>query len=296
MEEFRDVFLNKYGFYELKDKPNAEAQQKMFENEYYQEGISVSYEKKYSKEQLENTNYKLQQREVMIKKYTENSENKLSVLDIGCGEGFLVSYLNKNGYDVYGIDYSIYGVKLHNPHIENLVFQGDSTEIIKRFIKEHRKFDVINMDSVLDMMVDPDETINLCRQILSDTGTFIVKVANNYSELQRYLLRNGKLSKEFWLDNPGHPYYFNKDGFESFFNDHSFKMVDIYGESFIEFNLFNDLTNYYENTSVGKACYNARVQSENYLYNISIDDVLKLQHILGKMGIGRELIGIFKKK
>ena len=52
------VFLNKYGFYELKDKPTAEERRRVFENEYYQEGLSISYEKKYSDEQLKNMNYK----------------------------------------------------------------------------------------------------------------------------------------------------------------------------------------------------------------------------------------------
>ena len=177
-----------------------------------------------------------------------------------------------------------------------MIIQGESSEIIKEFIKENKKFDVINMDSVLDMMVEPGETLDLCKQILSDEGVFIVKVANNYSELQKRLLHSGKLSKEFWLDNPGHPYYFNKDGFNTFFEKNGFEQIDIYGESFIEFNLFDDLTNYYENPAVGKNCYNAKLQIENYLYDISITKIMEIQHCFGEMGIGRELIGIFKKK
>lgn len=296
MEKFMDVFLNEYGFFELKRKPTVEQQKKIFEEKYYQEGLSVSYEKKYSEEQLKNSDFKLQQKEILIKKYVTYSQERLSLLDIGCGEGFFVKYFEKKGYEVYGIDYSIYGVRTQNPDIERLIYQGDSSEILKKFIEENRKFDVINMDSVLDMMVDPEETLRLCQQILSDRGVLIVKVANNYSELQREFLKRKKLSKEFWLDNPGHPFYFNRKGFEKFFNVHSFDMVDIYGESFIEFNLFNDLTNYYENPSVGKACYNAKIQSENYLYNISLKKMMEIQHIFGEMGIGRELIGVFKKK
>ena len=296
MEEFKDVFLNEYGFYELKNKPTADERKQVFENEYYQEGINSSYEKVYSDEQLRNMTYKFREKELMIRKYIPDCQQTISVLDIGCGEGFFVSYFAKRGYEVCGIDYSIYGVKTQNPDIEDLIIQGESSEIIKEFIKENKKFDVINMDSVLDMMVEPGETLDLCKQILADEGLFIVKVANNYSELQKRLLHTGKLSKEFWLDNPGHPYYFNKDGFNTFFEKNGFEQIDIYGESFIEFNLFDDLTNYYENPAVGKNCYNAKLQIENYLYDISLTKIMEIQHCFGEMGIGRELIGIFKKK
>lgn len=296
LEEFKDVFLNEYGFYELKNKPTADERKQVFENEYYQEGISSSYEKVYSDEQLRNMTYKFREKELMIRKYIPDCQQTISVLDIGCGEGFFVSYFAKRGYEVCGIDYSIYGVKTQNPDIEDLIIQGESLEIIKEFIKVNKKFDVINMDSVLDMMVEPGETLDLCKQILADEGLFIAKVANNYSELQKRLLHTGKLSKEFWLDNPGHPYYFNKDGFNTFFEKNGFKQIDIYGESFIEFNLFDDLTNYYENPAVGKNCYNAKLQIENYLYDISLTKVMEIQHCFGEMGIGRELIGIFKKK
>ena len=217
LEEFKDVFLNEYGFYELKNKPTADDRKQAFENEYYQEGISSSYEKVYSDEQLRNMTYKFREKELMIRKYIHDCKQTISVLDIGCGEGFFVSYFAKQGYEVCGIDYSIYGVKTQNPDIEDLIIQGDSSEIIKEFIKENKKFDVINMDSVLDMMIEPKETLDLCKQLLANDGVFIVKVANNYSELQKKLLQSGKLSKEFWLDNPGHPYYFNKDGFTLFF-------------------------------------------------------------------------------
>ena len=35
-KEFEKVFLNKYGFYELKNKPSVEERKKEFEEEYYQ--------------------------------------------------------------------------------------------------------------------------------------------------------------------------------------------------------------------------------------------------------------------
>lgn len=79
MEEFKDVFLNEYGFYELKNKPTADERKQVFENEYYQEGISSSYEKVYSDEQLRNMTYKFREKELMIRKYIRNCQQTISV-------------------------------------------------------------------------------------------------------------------------------------------------------------------------------------------------------------------------
>ena len=52
----------------------------------------------------------------------------------------------------------------------------------------------------------------------------------------------------------------------------------------------------FEKSGVGKDCYNARIQIENYMCEISIDKTLEIQHTFGEMGIGRELVGVFKRK
>lgn len=291
MNEYRDVFLNKYGYYELKKSLNKSERKNVFETEYFQKSMS-SYESKYTEEELKYFNNKLEQKELMIQKHL--NKEKWSFLDIGCGEGFAIAYFKNKGHEVNGIDFSIWGVKHHNPHMEEYVLQGDVEEIIPRL--NEKKYDVINLDSVLDMLVDPHAVLNKIGNVIESNGILVIKVANNYSKLQEYLLEAGKLQDTYWLDKEGHPSYFNKEGLINLLAEYDYDCLEIYGESFIDFNLLNDITNYYENKSVGRACYYAKVELENLLHSISPEKTLEVFKILGEMGMGRELIGIFRKK
>ena len=206
----------------------------------------------------------------------------------------MLSHFAPKGAAVTGIDFSEWGIKTHNPQMLGNFIKGDCAQIIPKLAAEGKKYDVINMDSALDMMLEPEKIVEMCKSICADDGIMLIKVANNYSLLQTTLLENGQLSKEYWLDDPGHPSYFNKDGFKNFMKAHGLECVDFYGESFIDLNLLNPLTNYYEKSGVGKDCYNAKIQFENMLHEISPEKSLEIFKLLGEMGFGREIIGVFK--
>lgn len=294
-KEFKEVFLNKYGYYELVNPPTVEERRQVFEQEYFQNSMS-SYEQSYTEEEQLYFKNKLIQKEMMLKKHFPENKGKFSVLDIGCGEGFALAFFYERGYEVTGIDFSIYGVQHHNPQVADKVIQGDSEEIIPKLIEEGKRYDVINMDSVLDMMINPCHIITLCKKILSEDGVMLIKVANNYSILQKRLLEKQKLTDTHWLDREGHPSYFNRVGLINMMDDYGYECIDSYGESFIDFNLLNDLTNYYEKKDTGKSCYWAKVELENLMHEISPEKTLQVFSLLGEMGLGRELIGIFRQK
>lgn len=74
-----------------------------------------------------------------------------------------------------------------------------------------------------------------------------------------------------------------------------FENLDILGNYMTEFFILNSNTNYYENKSVGKSCHFAKVAQENIFHSISPQKTIERYRILGSMGLGREIIGIFKK-
>lgn len=287
--------MNKYGYYELINPPTVEEREKEFREAYFQNSMS-SYEQTYTKDELEYFENKLIQKELMLKTHLPEMDRKLKFLDIGCGEGFALAYFKRQGYDVTGIDFSTYGVNCHNPEVSDCLLQGDSEKLLPMLINEGKKFDIINMDSVLDMMVHPQKILELCREALYENGLLLIKVANNYSVLQKRLLEKKKLSDTYWLDKGGHPSYFNRQGLINLLEAYGYECLDTFGESFIDFNLINDDTNYYEKKGVGKNCYWAKVELENLMHEISPEKSLEVFRTLGEMGLGRELIGIFKRK
>jgi 2-polyprenyl-3-methyl-5-hydroxy-6-metoxy-1,4-benzoquinol methylase len=292
-KEYDKVFLNQYGYYELKQKPTVEERKKEFEEIYYQQ-IGGPYQKEYTQDELEFKNIKLEQRKYIYEKNFGREITGLSLLDIGCGEGFTLRYFKELNMHVTGIDFSSWAIEHQNKEMMQYFIQGDAEKILPLLIEKNNKYDVINMDQVLDMMVNPEKVLIMCKSLLGENGILVIKVANNYSQLQTTLLENGQLKEEYWLDDPGHPRYFNKEGLIRYLSNMGYDCIDFYGESFIDFNLINPRTNYYENPECGKDDYKARIQLETMLHNISVKKSLEVYKLLADMGFGREIIGVFK--
>lgn len=298
--KFEKVFLNDYGFYELKNKPTLEERKNEFENEYYQQSMA-SYQNEYSEKELKMFRNIIKRKEMLIddglkKAGNIKDKNDKKFLDVGCGEGFVLNYFYNSGWNVTGIDFSSYGIEHNNPNMNEYLLKGDCDEILPELVSKNEKYDVINMDAFLDMALNPKKVLNNCKELLDENGVLVVKVANNYSRLQLHLLENGKLQKEYWLDEKGHPSYFGKDSLKTFIEANGYEMIDLICESLIDLNLFNDLTNYYEVPEAGKKCYEARVEMENMYSDISPELTLDLFRIYAQMGFGREIVGVFVKK
>lgn len=289
---FEKVKKTEYG-YELIEKPNAAMQKSDFEDNYYQQ-CRNNYEAEYTDMEIQYFLNKLGQKECAFQRAWEQKEGKRSLLDIGCGEGFFLSYFHEKGYEVTGIDFSSYGITKHNPQALPYFIQGDCYEVLKLLAEKGQVFDAVNMDGVLDMVQDAGKLLELVKKVLGAGGIFACKVANNYSALQMHLLSDGTLKKEYWLDEKGHPWYFNKEGFLALLHDHGYQCEDLYSEGLAESFLFNELTNYYENPETGKACYRAKIRFENMMHQISAEQTNEVMRQFAKMGIGRELAGIFR--
>lgn len=289
---FEKVKKTEYG-YELIVKPSAAVQKSDFEDNYYQQ-CNNNYEAEYTDMEIQYFFNKIGQKECAFQRVWKQKEGKRRLLDIGCGEGFLLSYFQEKGYEVTGIDFSSYGITKHNPKVLPCFIQGDCYEVLELLAEKGQVFDVVNMDGVLDMVQDAEKLLELVKKVLDAGGIFACKVGNNYSALQMHLLSDGTLKEEYWLDEKGHPRYFDKEGFLALMHDHGYQCEDLYSEGLAEAFLFNELTNYYENSEIGKACYRAKIRFENMMHQISAEQTNEVMRQFAKMGIGRELAGIFR--
>lgn len=70
--------------------------------------------------------------------------------------------------------------------------------------------------------------------------------------------------------------------------------MEILGTFPVEFNLFNEHTNYANNKELGKSCHNARMSLENLLYSTFGERIDDLYRDLGELGLGRQIVGFFR--
>lgn len=299
-DKFQSVFLNEYGYYELRVQNSAEERGKNFEEKYFQEYGGHTYAKEYSLEEKQSILSKIEQRAYVVEQNLTALGNwkggKFSLLDIGCGEGFLLKYFYDKGVRVKGIDFGSYALQQFNSEMLPFLEQGDMQRLLPKMADRQEYFDVINMDRVLDMVPDAGASLETIKPLMTDKSILIIKVANNYSNLQRMLLQSGELREEYWLDDPDHTGYFNREGMIALLEDHGFTCMDFYGDTFVDFNLINPLTNYYEHPKVGKATHKASVRLEKLLHEVSMERTVEIYRMLGDMGFGREIVGVFKKE
>lgn len=222
-------------------------------------------------------------------------EGRYSLLDIGCGEGFLLQYFYEKGVVVKGIDIGSYALEHFHPEMLSFFEKGDMETLVPAMVLRGERYDVINMDRILDMVLDPEECIRLVKGLMTEESLLVVKVANNYSYLQQMLIESGDLQKDYWLDVPDHTGYFNREGMIRLLKSQGLVCVDFYGDTFVDFQLLNPYTNYYEKPEVGKEAHRMAVRMENMLHNVSMEQTVEVYRILGNMGFGREIVGVFKK-
>ncbi|CAM4274968.1 class I SAM-dependent methyltransferase [Paenibacillus tarimensis] len=292
---FEQVILNKYGYYELRNKPSKAELNEYYTKKYYQDPRG-SYEATYSSEEISFFNNHLDRKYNVLNRLIDGlSSHTYKFLDVGCGEGWALQYFKDKAWQVTGMDFSRYGCERFNPGCAADVITGDIEESIKLKINRET-FDCILLDNVLEHLLDPLETLNDCSKLLSSDGILIVEVPNDFSLLQKKLFSEQYVSRNYWVVSPDHISYFNKTGLKSLCEEVGLNEEFFMGDFPIDFNLLNPNTNYIDDSTKGKSCHNERVVIENFLNDISVEQTINLYAALGDMGLGRSLIGFFRKK
>lgn len=130
-----------------------------------------------------------------------NSNNKkVSILDIGCGNGGFLSSLNPAKFDRYGVEISRPGYELSRKRgLE--IYHGDINDVDF----EDKKFDVVSMWHVLEHIDDPNKLFDIINKILKSEGILIFQIPLTDS-------LGFRLGKKYWfhLDTPRHLMLYSK--------------------------------------------------------------------------------------
>lgn len=289
--------LDRTGFVSIKNLPTNEELLEIYSKLYYQDEStrSKNYQESYNEKEIQHIELLNQLYFYSINKFRPAFEKNPGILlEVGAGEGFTLNKAKSLGWEIQGIDFSDFAIKKFNPDIQKSIDFGDAYEVLAKYKKYGKKFDVCIVFNVLEHVTDPRELLNTLRSLLKENGIILITVPNDFSALQIKALELGHLKEEFWVVPPVHLHYFNTKNLPKLMNELKFKILDMYATFPIDFFLFHLGSNYINEPKNGKLAHKARVELDLLMANEGIEKFYKLCQAYASCGVGRDITVIIE--
>ncbi len=286
------IIVDSKGFFSIKNMPTHEEISRFYGEIYFQneESRAKNYQDSYDEMELRymdliNNLYLYS----ILKKRPDWENSKHSLLEIGAGEGFMLSLAQSRGWDITGIDFGDYAIKKFNPHILDKILIGNSLDLIKKFKEEKKTFDACMLHNVLEHVIEPRQLLGNLSQIISENGVVMITIPNDFSELQERALELGHIQDKFWIIPPQHLHYFNTENIKPFLSEMGFRVIDMYSSFPIDFFLFHPGSNYITQKQNGKLAHRARLELGLMMANSGLDAFHNLCQAFSKCKVGRDI-------
>lgn len=210
------------------------------------------------------------------------------VLDIGCGTGDMLAFLQEKGFDTVGIEPSSEMAAIAvSKHIT--ICNSFNTLIESLRLSTLDKFDTITLINVLEHVPSPVEVIKTIKAMLNPGGIICVRVPNDFSEMQ---LAAQKIidNKAWWIAVPDHINYFDFQSLKSLVEHLGFEVFYWLGDFPMElFLLMGD--NYINDPEVGSKCHSKRI---NFELSFPAETRRLMYKALIEIGLGRSCLIVGK--
>lgn len=152
---------------------------------------------------------------LMLKNLHNNNNDKISILDIGCGDGKFLEKLNPIKFEKFGLEINSRAVeKCRKKNI--LMFDKPLTSLDFK----NKKFDVVTLWHSLEHMENPLETFQKIKKVLSENGVLVLQTPNTKSLGFRFGRENW-----FHLDSPRHLFLYTEKAIDILCQKTGFKLV-----------------------------------------------------------------------
>jgi 2-polyprenyl-3-methyl-5-hydroxy-6-metoxy-1,4-benzoquinol methylase len=275
------------GFLEVVDKPSPEVLAAYYAHTYYQTEAS-SYRKSYSPLETEVIQLRVAQRASQIATLRGHSSPG-SLLDVGCGEGFVIGHFHALGWKVAGIDFSRAGVEWMNPHCTPFVHQGDVFQLLHDRIAAGERHDLVWLGNVLEHVLDPVGLLRQLRQIIAINGLLVVTVPNDGHAYHEELFASGDIARRFWIAIPDHMSYFTGDSLRRTVSATSWNCLALQGDFPIDLYLAHAGSNYIADPAQGTHAHAARLRLERLIGQAGHEAANHFYASLAAVGLGRNI-------
>ncbi len=283
--------LHELGFLAVRDRPTASELRDHYANRYFQNPDNSSYQISYSAEEIRELRARAELKRFAVAKHVEGVGR---LLDVGCGEGWLLSIFRCAGWEVAGLDFSSFGVSSHNPELVEYVAIGDVYESLDAISAEGHVFDVVNLDHVLEHVLDPVGLLHRLQTVLTPGGVVLVDVPNDGNAFHEELFADKLIGERWWIAPPEHLNYFTIESLRHVASATAWDVVDAFADFPIDWFLANAHSNYIDDKSRGIEAHNARVRLSRHIGAHGPDRELEFYRALVGVGLGRSVTGVLK--
>ena len=126
----KETVQMKAGYHLLKTVPKEDELRKYYAEYYYQEGRG-SYDLKYTTAELQYTRFRQQAIEIVLQMERVELGPDITMLDVGCGEGWTGAYFIDKGCKITGVDYSAFGFRKFHPELLDRFVEADVDEYVR---------------------------------------------------------------------------------------------------------------------------------------------------------------------
>jgi len=276
------------GYITVSPMPTTEELEKFYADLYYQQSVSTTYAQEYPDDELK---YRRLRARLLFHaiRQQRGGISKGNMLEIGCGEGFVLAAGAEEGYQVTGVDFSAHGIERFNPEMRKNFLPGNAYDLLQKLAVDGKKFDICILKNVLEHVLDPKELLSRLQTVLKGGSILAVEVPNDSSVLQERLLQDGRVDREYWFAPPQHLHYFNVGTLRTFMTGNDLKVLDVYGDFPIEHFLLHPGANYIQSPSAGGAAHQARLTLELLAAESGIDAYHRYCQALSGCGFGRNV-------
>ncbi len=111
----------------------------------------------------------------LIKNKIKN-KNNLTFFEVGCGTGYVLSLLERIGFQVTGLDMHLEGLKIAQRRVNGTLWCGDINSI-----KSHKQFDAVGLFDVLEHVDKEDIMLKQIKKFLNRDGLLFITVPAHMS-------------------------------------------------------------------------------------------------------------------
>lgn len=194
--------------------PSGENSQKIIEQ--YKQMVDVGY--------VEEESGRRKTASIVLKKLQRYQKKGKLMLDVGCSTGFFLDEAKKNGWQVQGVELSLWAAKIAREKFNIEV----SNTTLKQAKFSANSFDMIVLHDTIEHVLNPREMLVEIRRILKPDGVVYINTPDIQSLVSRVL------KAKWWGINRHHLFYFSKKTLNRLLEASGFKSIrwGLYARSF----------------------------------------------------------------